>query len=225
MRLLKPLLVALLAAVPALTLAQKAAPPAPPPPPVYRGVYAEIDIRRMQDLLRRLASTSGATRWPAIREVQKGPESHMPPVLYALANALADENTEQAVFWYHVGRIRAVYDSLRMRDATSRHAVGLLGKQLHPSLRSAQFYQRGNLTLIARRAVEWDASHPRDYDFRWIALFGQVAAKSAGTDPDEIAVPESEWPVLLKRTHDAHLKSVAEFANEKAFGGDKPGGK
>jgi hypothetical protein len=219
MRALTLLLACLLA--PLSALAQKDPPPGPPPAPVYRGAYATIDMARSQDLMKRLASTGSGTRWPAIREVLKDPSSQIPPVLYALANALAEDNTEQGVFWYHVARIRAVYDGLRCKDATSRHAVTLLGKQLSMTLRSAQFYQRGNLVLIAQKAIEWDKSHPRNYDHRWIALFGEVAAKSPGTDPAEITVPESEWPALLKRTHDAHLKSVAEFASQKPPAGDK----
>lgn len=194
---------------------QKEPPPGLAPAPTYRGVYATIDIAPAQEIMKRLAARSGGTRWPAIREVLKAPEAQIPPVLYALANALADDNTEQGVFWFHVARIRAVYDGLRCRDVTSRHAVSLLGKQMHAELRRAQFYQRGNLVNIAQRAIDWDAKHPRNYDHRWIALFGEVAGKSPGTDPNEITVPESEWPALLKRTHDAHLKSVAAFAAQK----------
>jgi hypothetical protein len=213
MRALTALLAALLLAFSAR--AQKEPPPGPPPAPQYRGVYATIDLKPSQDIMRRLSSTASGTRWPAIREVLKDPASHMPPVLYALANALADDNTEQAVFWYHVARLRAVYDGLRCKDVTSRHGVTLLGKQLSMTLRSAQFYQRGNLVMIGQRAIDWDTKHPRNYDHRWIALFGEVAGKSPGTDPAEITVPESEWPALLKRTHDAHLKSVAAFAAQK----------
>jgi len=44
---------------------------------------------------------------------------------------------------------------------------------------------------------------------------GKVARTSAGTDPAELTVPESEWPAILQRTHDAHLKSVQEFAAAK----------
>jgi hypothetical protein len=40
-------------------------------------------------------------------------------------------------------------------------------------------------------------------------------ATSAGTDPSELTVPESEWPAILKRVHEAHLKSVQEFAAQK----------
>ena len=208
-------LLLLAAALPALAWAQKAPPPQPEPAPVFRGVYAAIDMRPSQDLMRRLASRASGERWPAIREVLKDPASHMPPVLYAFANALSEDNTEQAVFWYHVARIRAVYDGLRMRDLTSRHAVGLLGKQLNNTLKSAQFYQRGNLVAIAQRAIEWDAKNPRNYDARWIALFGKVAASSPGTDADEILLPESEWPAILKHVHETHLKSVQEFAGRK----------
>ncbi len=196
--------------------AQKAPPPAPAAPVEYRGVYATIDMRAAQDIMHRLASRTSGTRWPAIHEVLKNPESQIPPVLYALANAIAEDKTEEAVFWYHVARIRAVYDAFRCRDVSARHAVTLLGKQLSLTLRSAQFYQRGNLVAIAQRAIEWDSKHPRNYDHRWIALFGNVAKDSPGTDPAEaVSVPESEWPALLKRTHDAHLQSVTAFANQK----------
>jgi hypothetical protein len=195
--------------------AQKAPPPGAPPETEYRGVYASIDLKPSQEIMRRLASSGGGTRWPAIREVLKDPAAHPPPVLYALANALADDNTELAVFWYHVARIRAVYDALRCRDESARHVVSLLGKQLHATLRSAQYYQRGNLNLIAQRAVDWDAQHPRNYDVRWAALFGNVAKNATGAEPEGILVPEDQWPALLQRTHEAHLKAVAAFANLK----------
>ena len=39
-----------------------------------------------------------------------------------------------------------------------------------------------------------------------------MARYSAGPGPSELTVPESEWPEILKRVHEAHLKSVEEFA-------------
>jgi len=199
--------------LPAAVLAQQT--PAPQGPVQGRGVYATIDMGPTQDLVRRLSSKAGGERRPAIREVLKDPSRYMPPVLYALGNALADDDPDDAVFWYHVGRVRAVYDSFRVKDITARHGVTLLGQGLSVPLRSAQFYQRGNLVALAQKAIDWDSKNPRNYDQRWIALYGKVAATSAGTNADEIQVPESEWPGLLQKVYEAHLKSVREFAEHK----------
>jgi hypothetical protein len=180
-----------------------------------RGVYAGINLQPAQQMLQRLQSAAGGTRRPAMREVIKDAGAHIPPVLYALANALAEDDPDDAVFWYQVGRIRAVYDSLRCKDATARAGVVVIGRGLSVRLRHSMFYQRNQLVDIAQKAIEWDKKNPRGYDQRWIALYGKVAAGSPGTDPNEVFVPESEWPEILQRVHDAHLKSVQEFAAEK----------
>lgn len=182
--------------------------------PEPRGIYASIDMRPAREMVARLTSGSGSVRRPAMREVLKDPSQHMPPVLYALANALSGDDPEEAVFWYNVGRMRAVYDALRCRDVTARGGVTALGKDLNVDLRSAMFYQRNQLVAIATKAVEWDAKNPRNYDQRWIALFGKVAHTSPGTET-VITLPENEWPDILKRVHETHLQSVRDFAAEK----------
>lgn len=179
-----------------------------------RGIYATIDMRPAREMIARLTSTSGAVRRPAMREVIKDASLHMPPVLYALANALVGDDPEDAMFWYHVGRVRAVYDGLRCRDVTARSGVTTIGHDLNLELRRAMFYQRGQLVAIATKAVEWDTKNPRNYDQRWIALFGKVANTSPGTET-VITVPESEWPEILKKVHESHLQSVRDFAAEK----------
>jgi hypothetical protein len=179
-----------------------------------RGIYATIDMSPAREMIARLSSTSGSVRRPAMREVIKDASRHMPPVLYALANALAGDDPEDAIFWYHVGRVRAVYDGLRCRDVTARSGVTTIGHDLNLDLRRALFYQRDQLVAIATKAIEWDARNPRNYDQRWIALFGKVANSSAGTET-VITLPESEWPDVLKKVHETHLQSVRDFAAEK----------
>lgn len=185
------------------------------PPPVPRGVYATINIAPMGDLVKRL--TTQGQRNAAAREVTRDAAAVMPPALYATASVLSGDRPEQAIFWYHVGRIRAVYDALRCKDPTARGFVTLMGQNLLSlELRRSQYYQRDQLLPVAREAVEWDLQHPRNYDQRWICLYGKVAHSSPGADPGEVQVPESEWPEILKRVHDSHMKSVADFAAQPA---------
>lgn len=188
---------------------------APAPPAQFRGVYASIEMRHTEEMVRRLSAAYGSDRRMAIRDVLRSPSSYMPPVLYALANTLAEDDSENAIFWYHVGRLRAVYDALRCRDKTAQSALLELRKRLNPELMKNQFYRRDRLVGLAKKAIAWDAANPRDYDQRWVTLYGKVAAASAGDDAGELFVPESEWPAILKRVHDAHLQSVQKFAGEK----------
>jgi hypothetical protein len=194
-------------------LAQNA--PAMAAPVLFRGVYASIDMQPAQETIRRLNAGSGGERRMAIREVLRSPSSYMPPVLYALANALAEDDSENAIFWYHVGRLRAVYDALRCRDKTAQAGLLELRKRLGPELIKNQFYRRDRLVGLAKKAVDWDSANPRNYDQRWIALHGALAAASPGTDAAPLLLPEGEWPAILQRVHETHLKSVQDFANEK----------
>ena len=200
--------------------------PAKPPPaekeglhvPVLparpQGVYATIDLRAMNETIRRL-QTAGQ-RNTAAREVIKDPTVHMPPVLYAVANVLSGDRPDDAIFWYHVGRVRAVYDAFRCRDETSRNVIPTLGQSLSIELRRSQYFHRDNLVNVARKAIEWDTQHPRNYDQRWVCLFGRVAQTSSGADPAEVQKPENEWPSILQHVHEAHLKSVQDFAAQPA---------
>jgi len=195
-------------ALPGAAPAQQAA-------PQYRGVYASINMNATRAMIQRLGAAYGSDRRAAIREVRENAAAFMPPVLYALADTLAEDYAEEAIFWYQVGRLRAVYDSLRCRDESARTGTMLeLRKRLNVTLRSAMFYRRDRLPGIAQKAVDWDAQHPRDYDQRWVALFGNLAASSPGADAD-LMLPERDWPAILQHVHDAHLKAVRAFAAQK----------
>ncbi len=180
-----------------------------------RGVYASINLRPAQDMIYRLNLPYGSDHRLAIKEVLGDPGAHMPPVLYALANTLAEDHPEEAIFWYHVGRLRAVYDALRCRDKSAGAGLLDLRTRMNKILVNSQFYRRERLVAIAQKAIDWDANNPRSYDQRWIALYGEVAKSSAGADAGEIFLPESEWPAILKHVHEAHLESVRKFAAEK----------
>jgi hypothetical protein len=179
-----------------------------------RGVYARINMAAPAEMIQRLRVPYGSDKHLAMRQVEGRPEAQMPPVLYEFANALAEDHPEKAIFWYHVGRIRAVYDALRCRDKTAQAGLLALRAQMSETLKHSQLYRRDRVLDIARKAVEWDAAHARSYDERWISLYGKVAATSDGSD-SEIFVPEAEWPAILKYVHETHLATVEKFAAEE----------
>jgi hypothetical protein len=120
-----------------------------------QGVYATIDIPRMEQQIRVLQQLIPNPRRDAISAALNNITKMRPPVLYALANAIAqdDANIADAVFWYHVGRIRAVYDALRCKDPTARDAINALGKGLSPDISRYQRQRRQHTVEIAERAI------------------------------------------------------------------------
>ena len=194
---------------------QPAAEPKPFDKP--QGIYATINPSGAESAIRRLGQLIPYERREAIAAATASASRQSPPVLYALANAVSldDANMPDAVFWYHVARLRAVYDGLRCKDPSARNAINILGKGLSPDISRYQRQHRQYTLEIAKLAIAWDEKNPYNYDHRWINLYGKVARTSAGTDPSELTVPESEWPEILKRVHEAHLKSVEEFAAVK----------
>jgi hypothetical protein len=193
-------------------------PDAPAPHAKPQGIYATIDVGAAEARIRQLGQLIPYPRREAIAAAVANAPRLSPPVLYALANAIAldDANMPNAVFWYHVARLRAVYDALRCRDASARPVIAAYGKRLNPDVARYQRQNRQHTLQIAELAIKWDRENPRNYDHRWINLHGKVARFSDGKDPTELTVPESEWPAILQHVHEAHLKSVREFAEGKA---------
>ena len=195
------------------------APSAEEPAPYAKpqGIYATINRGETEAAIQQLGQLIPYLRREAIAAAVAVAPRLAPPALYALANAVAldDANMPDAVFWYHVARLRAVYDALRCKDASARNVVNEYGKRLNPDLSRYQRQHRLHSLQIAELAIKWDQQNPRNYDHRWINLYGKVARTSAGTDPAELTEPESEWPAILRRVHEAHLKTVQEFAAQK----------
>ena len=180
-------------------------------------MYATIDTRAAIALIQRLKSTAAEMRDGAILEAIETAPDQIPPVLYALANALSKEPGRgyDAIFWYHVGRIRAVYDGLRCRDKTAQQAVTRLGRGLSKPLREFQNDDPPRTLSVAKKALAWDLKNPRNYDHRWVALEGVRAQTTDAIDPKPLTFPETEWPDILRYTHETHLKSVQDFADGK----------
>ena len=184
-------------------------------------MYLAIDTRASLELAQKLSARSRQIREEAIREALSKPSEQMPPVFYALANALAREpgRAYDAVFWHHVGRLRAVFDALRCRDKSVRKIVPGLGRNLNKELRKFQNEDPQRVLAIARKAIEWDLQNPRNYDHRWVFLHGKAAKNPPPGDFSaagaQLTYPESEWPDILRYVHQTHLRSVELFVKSK----------
>jgi hypothetical protein len=168
-------------------------------------------------MLRRLGSYSSRMRKEAIEEALQSPALQSPPVLYALANTLSREKGRmgEALLWYHIGRLRAVYDALRMRDKRAKQAVAALGRTLSEDLKEFQLYNRKRALAAAKKAIEWDGANPRKYDQRWAARYAEVPGIEDSEKLAGLMYEQKDWPDILRYVHQTHLQSVEVFASTK----------
>jgi len=170
------------------------------------------------DIIQRLGATSARERKAAIEEALEKPAALNPPALYALANVLSREKGRMgdALLWYHVGRLRAVYDSLRMRDRRARQAVIALGRTLSEDLKTFQLRNRKRAVAAARKAIEWDSANPRKYDQRWAARYAEVPGIDDKDRLESLMYAQKDWPEILNYVYSTHMHSVAAFAEAKS---------
>ena len=168
-------------------------------------------------LIRRLGSYSTRLRKEAVDEALKAPAELSPPALYALANTLSREKGRmgEAVLWYHIGRVRAVYDSLRIRNRAARKAVVALGKTVSEELKTFQQKNPARVVKIAKQAIDWDGANPRKYDQRWAALYTEVPGASDLSKLEDLMYAQKDWPEILRYVYSTHIYSVAAFADAK----------
>jgi hypothetical protein len=69
---------------------------------------------------------------------------------------------------------------------------------------------------MARKAIDWDTQIRATTTSAGSASTAGSHRTSSGADPAEVQKPESEWPGILKHVHEAHLKSVQDFAAQPA---------
>lgn len=168
-------------------------------------------------MIRRLGSYSSRMRKEAIEEALKAPAKQSPPVLYALANCLSREKGRmgEALLWYHIGRLRAVFDALRIRDKRAKEAVVALGRTLSEDLKDFQQRNRKRTLTVAKKAIEWDGANPRKYDQRWAALYAKVPGADDLEQLESIMYAQKDWPDILRYVHETHLASVKLFAEDE----------
>jgi type IV pilus assembly protein PilA len=172
-------------------------------------------------MLRRLGSYSSRMRKEAIEEALQSPAAQSPPVLYALANTLSREKGRigEALLWYHIGRLRAVYDALRMRDKRAKQAVAALGRTLSEELKDFQVRNRKRALTAAKKAIDWDGANPRKYDQRWAARYAEVPGIEETEKLESLMYAQADWPDILRYVHQTHLHSVQTFVQAKKSSG------
>jgi hypothetical protein len=166
-------------------------------------------------LVNRLQSPNREERIPAIDEVITHPEAATPPVLYSLANALASEHRlKEAAFWYHVGKMRVMYDIRRNRDQSLGDVPQVLAMRLVKTVLQAVYFSDPEGTLdVVKSAIAWDNAHAHSYNPLWPTPHGLGVFKNG----EHGLAPEKDWAAINEAVHVQWLNVMSKVvADSKA---------
>jgi hypothetical protein len=171
--------------------------------------HAAIDVSEQNEAIAALHGAEEAERARTVAAVRGAPERFAPPVLCALAAVLfVQGEPDEAVFWYHAGRLRARFDANRCADHTAASAVAVLGQRYGLPINRYAFAHPHRLRALVERVVAWDRATAHAYDPRWINLHGMGAF--AGVSAGRLSLPEAEWPGIAERTRGDYLRGMDE---------------
>ena len=183
------------------------------------GEYASINMQPMIDLMKRLQRTAGHENDALMAAIEQHPGNYIPPVLMALGVAhFRQGHTEEAMFWFNAGRLRAMYDAARCADVSARSAVNALIYGTPRGLILAQFADPARFRDTAAKVIAWDETTPQNYEYRWINFHGMGAINSALGNTNGAATPltvsQDQWSALAKQTRE-HFRSGVDKAIEE----------
>jgi hypothetical protein len=174
-----------------------------------KGEFAEIDVADANQVLEQLLSADPAVREQAIARFKEDPERMTPPVFFVAASQMYEAGQkEDAVRWLLIGRVRALNDIFKCKDETVVQAIAVLNYQVGANL-GTEFRRYRTLMAAIDYALAWDQSHPRRYDERWIALYGNDAFERS-----EIRfAPKEKWEDVNKANRRRFRNAMLEWVD------------
>lgn len=188
-----------------------------------KGIYAEIDVQRSNDLLKFLLQGEQEVKLKAAEEVLKNPNNYNPTVLFGLSQVLFNsDRKDEACFWFYVAQLRARYDVNRCMDKTASSGLTVLNEQYGPEINQYAFKDINKLKETVTKVVSYVRSNEENYDHRWMNLHGMDAIKasldkgdSKNTKTKELSQPKSQWKAIKEKTINDYFADFQEFLKSK----------
>lgn len=141
-----------------------------------------------------------------LTEVQLHPNQVTPPVLFALAYQLyQQEHYADALFWFYTAQLRARSDANKSLDISTKQGVSKLSLQFGSEISAYANQHPDQLEQAMIEVLRWDKSSVRRYNPRWVALHGNEVWHQ-----DNYAfMPMDRWPEINKITRDEFARGFA----------------
>lgn len=141
-----------------------------------------------------------------MNQVQLHPEAVTPPVLFALAFQLyQQEHFHDAMFWYFTAQLRARSDANKSLDVSVQQGVTKLSEQFGQAIAAYAQANPQAMEPAMIEALKWDKTAPRQYNPRWVALHGS----EVWSQQDYAFMPMARWAEIDRQTRDDFARGFA----------------
>jgi hypothetical protein len=166
------------------------------------GVYKTINLSEDNRRVSLLAEAPSPQQTKLVDSVLKSPNKYIPPVLFALSNALLLRNeNDKGTFWFYAAQLRARYDVNRCSDKTATAAA--YNQTFGLEINLYAFDHIDKLKKIIKEVIEFVKTNDELYDQRWINLSGMDAMNASLNKEDNkknLSVDKREWPKIKAET-------------------------
>lgn len=157
------------------------------------GIVAQLD--QFQSLRNAPADQDAAV----IAYVERNADRLPPFFVMEMARRLYPSDQEQALWWYHVGYIRGVYDAMRCADKTAASGLSILPK-IAPEVAGHAAVDQAAYRRQGLKVLEWQDLYKSRASPWWICSNGEralsnVAEGRPAQDPDWLR-PRRVWPKI-----------------------------
>ncbi len=179
--------------------------PTPLPPmevEVKRGIDAvKISPPRMDYALRSLTERPLSENEEIIEFLKNNVRELPTPYIFELSRRLGFVNMDEAVVWFKVAYIRAIFDANKCTDRTARQ--GIIGWSMWTSDVSLEIInnpEKEQETIL--KALKIEKTFPIYNSPQWICIEGMQALRSSlkGEELKDWHFPISEWPRIREET-------------------------
>ena len=162
-----------------------------------RGEHASINTGKTIEIIKALQSKEPGAQDNATKEILKSPNDYAPPALFLFAHILFQKGEkEAAMFWFYTAQLRARSDANKSQDQSTQAVVTHLSQQFGSQINQFAFTHIAILKKVMTKVILWDKQQKRNYDPRWIALFGVNSYAS-----DIVAFrPSKQWEKIDELT-------------------------
>jgi len=184
-----------------------------------KGLYAEIDVQRSNDLLKFLLQGEQEVKLKAAEEVLKNPNNYNPTVLFGLSQVLFNsDRKDEACFWFYVAQLRARYDANLCMDKTATSGLTVLNEKYGPEINQYAFKDINKLKETVAKVVSYVRANEENYDHRWMNLHGMDAIKASmekgnsnKANQKELSQPKTNWKTIKEKTINDYFADFQEF--------------
>ncbi|WP_345992398.1 hypothetical protein [Sulfurimonas sp. HSL-1716] len=168
--------------------------------------YSPVNTKSQVQKIQELSQGTQEQKNSAIEEIKNHSDKYAPAVFFPVARELFKQGKmDEALFWFHAGRIRTIFDIKRCTDPTVKGAVVILSRNLPSEFYKKQAQNPDLTEKMIFKAINWDKATPYNYDPRWIALHG-IGAFQGKLSP-QLVIPEYKWGLLADQNRRKYLQT------------------